>query len=328
MIAPEDVKKSLLLVNKYDKLKIYTAWKQFFILFGLADILTSVIILLSYSFKINLLISILWILLPIINLPLILLGTVLVIVSYKYKLGKFGLQARINNKKIISNKFYWQILLVTLTLEFLSFFLNFYTSTRISNYIPNYLFLANQTFFLGLILAFLSISLKYLYNELNFKELLIFGLILILIISPLLYIIQFFLFQTESNSFSLLTNIIDPNNNSKFLEFLIPNLFLILLFFISIILILFGLYHYFKLRKRSVLGFVGIGILILIYPIIYFLNEVQTFSTTPLIVWEINQNNIQGLFTSLIKIYLLLILIKGIFLEGLGVIQSNKIKNL
>ena len=281
--------------------------------------------MLANFFSLNVATANIWILMPIINIPLVFYACLSIILSNKYKLGRIGLQVQKSNKNFTSSKFYWEIIIVFFLWMLVGSLINFYYFLRYPIVIPNELFLASPFIITGSVLIGIFFIQLLLFPELSFREFLIAGIGMIFLLSPLLFFIQTIIYPNTPNSFDTLINILYPENTSPFIFFIITNLFFFITFCIGLFFIIFGIYQFFKLRKQKVLLFSGIGFLTIFLPLLYFLIEIFSHFKIPTLSISENPAN---LITPITMGYFLVILIIGLFLFIIGLIQQIKINKL
>ena len=294
-------------------------------LVGIAELFSALIVLISNFFSLNILSANIWFLMPVINIPLVFFGCLIIILSNKYKLGRITLQLRKSQQNIMSSKFYWENFIAFFFWMFIGTLINFYYFLKYPVVLSNNLFLASSVLMTGIVLIAIYIVEKLLYPELLVREFFIVGFGMIFLLTPLLYLMQVNIYPNTTNSFYNLQKFIYPENTSPFLFFVLSNIFLIPPFCIGLFFIIFGIYQFFRLRKKKVLLFSGIGLVSIFLPAAYFLIEIFYQNNAPELIIIGNTAN---LITPIMIGYFLVILFTGLILFAIGYIQQLKINNL
>ena len=255
MISKEDLTKSLFYLNKFETIKVHKSWGISFILFGLANLFTSSILIIILNSNNNLFLNYYGQFIYIINFIFVVYGGIKIILSYRDKFiglifPTLDLKNPQRNKQIIKSPYFQKFYLIILFLLFLIGNLIYFSyQTLFSIPFPDQIFISYPFLTTGIILILVYFVQKKVFSEISFKELLITGIILVIGFSPVLYFCQSFFFPNYYHLFNDLQSLMLGNVGIHEINLNLLNIFLILSIIPSLFLISIGIYQYSKLNK-------------------------------------------------------------------------------
>ena len=249
LISEENIETSLNQLTKYIQIQVYRSWFKTFVAFGLANLFTCLVIIISASIDSSFLSTNLWIILPLVNIPVI-YGTMIILISYKYELIDTIVEKKFTTLEAVSSPKYWKGFVIGFIWLNLSASMNLFSYQRYTIGLSDQFLWMFPFTILGLSFVIIYFVQKYVYPKFYFKEFLFFGLFFIGI-SIIIFLAQGLFIVSDGNLFKNLFDVLNNKANANELFSTPLNFFFFEEIIVSLVMIIIGITQHFKIKIYS-----------------------------------------------------------------------------